>query len=206
MLVARFLNLPGQTSMNSLLESVETRSGEPSMLQSTVFSTELGWISVVTSPFALWRVAFGHKSAAAARRALGQAGGYPGASSEEPMAHGELDLEDLVQRLTEFAAGERTDLSDIPVTLADLTPFSQRIIKECRRLCWGDTCSYGELARRAGRPGAARAVGSVMAKNRLPLVVPCHRVLGASGRLGGYSAPGGLKTKRMLLAAEERSS
>ncbi len=72
----------------------------------------------------------------------------------------------------------------------------------CRRIPWGQTRSYAQLAAVAGRPGAARAVGSVMAKNRVPLVVPCHRVIASSGQLGGYSAPQGLSLKRRLLAME----
>ena len=77
-----------------------------------------------------------------------------------------------------------------------------RVIAACRRIPWGETRSYGDLATECGSPGAARAVGSVMAKNRYPLIVPCHRVLAAGGDIGGYSAADGLVMKRRLLAAE----
>jgi methylated-DNA-[protein]-cysteine S-methyltransferase len=86
--------------------------------------------------------------------------------------------------------------------LTELTDFQRRVSLACRQIAWGNTCTYGELATRIGSPRAARAVGSVMARNRLPIVIPCHRVLGTAGRLGGYSAPGGLDTKRRLLQLE----
>ena len=97
------------------------------------------------------------------------------------------------------------DFSDVPLALDHLTPFGRRVVAACRRIPWGQTRSYGELAAECGSPGAARAVGSVMAKNRYPLIVPCHRVLAAGGELGGYSAPDGLKMKRRLLAMEGRT-
>jgi methylated-DNA-[protein]-cysteine S-methyltransferase len=82
------------------------------------------------------------------------------------------------------------------------TAFQRRVIRCCRQIPWGATRSYAELAARAGSPRAARAVGAVMAANRFPLIVPCHRVIGARGSLGGYSAPTGLVMKSRLLARE----
>ena len=83
------------------------------------------------------------------------------------------------------------------------TPFTRRIYEVVRRIPAGETLSYGEVADAAGRPGAARAVGSAMAKNPVCLFIPCHRVVGASG-LGGYSSPGGLAQKKQLLDLERR--
>ena len=76
------------------------------------------------------------------------------------------------------------------------------MIHQCRLIPYGQVLTYGELAERAGSPRAARAVGNVMRTNRFPLIVPCHRVVGAAGALGGYSAPTGLKMKRRLLRLE----
>jgi methylated-DNA-[protein]-cysteine S-methyltransferase len=98
------------------------------------------------------------------------------------------------------------DFSYVPLALDHLTPFARQVVVACRRISWGLVSSYGELAARCGSPGAARAVGSVMAKNRYPLVVPCHRVLAAGGALGGYSAPDGLRMKRRLLAMERNAT
>src|SRR5690606_6375853 len=88
---------------------------------------------------------------------------------------------------------------------AGLTPFQQAIIRECRKIPYGHTLSYGELAARAGSPGAARSVGSTMAGCRQGLIVPCHRVISASGAPGGFGGPVGTKFKRQLLELEQRA-
>ena len=90
----------------------------------------------------------------------------------------------------------------VVLDLSGMTPFQADVIDACRMIEWGETCTYGELAARVGRPGAARAVGNVMRRNRVPLVVPCHRVVGRGGRLVGYSAPGGVELKSRLLRLE----
>ncbi len=91
---------------------------------------------------------------------------------------------------------------DVALDLGAASPFFRRIYRALRRVPRGRTISYGELARRAGRPGAARAVGQAMARNQLPLLVPCHRVLASGCRLGGFSSPGGVREKERLLALE----
>ncbi len=90
----------------------------------------------------------------------------------------------------------------VTLDLAGATPFQRAVINACRRIPPGRTRAYGELAALAGRPGAARAVGAVMARNRHPLIVPCHRVVAAGGKLGGWSGDGGLDQKAALLAWE----
>lgn len=109
---------------------------------------------------------------------------------------------DALARLVDYMNGEPTRLDDLPVALDHLTPFQRRVAAACRAIPRGRTQTYGELAAAAGAPGAARAVGQVMASNRTPLVVPCHRVVAAGGGLGGFSAPQGLVLKRRLLAME----
>jgi len=84
--------------------------------------------------------------------------------------------------------------------LSGRTPFERRVLRATLRLPRGEVASYGEVARRAGSPGAARAVGQVMHRNPIPLLIPCHRVTGAGGKLGGYT--GGLDLKRILLKRE----
>ncbi len=81
-------------------------------------------------------------------------------------------------------------------------PFYRKVWLACARIPKGGVLSYGELARRIGHPGAARAVGTALARNPFAPLVPCHRVIAADGRLGGYSGRGGLRTKRRLLAQE----
>jgi len=89
---------------------------------------------------------------------------------------------------------------EVPLRLEG-TPFMRRVYDVVRRIPAGETLSYGEVADAAGRPGAARAVGAAMAKNRICLFIPCHRVVGSSG-IGGWSGTGGLEQKRALLMLE----
>ena len=121
-----------------------------------------------------------------------------------PRIAGKLTLcqRDVVDRVRGMLAGRRVDFADVAIHLENRSEFDRLVTEECRRIGWGKTRSYAELAKDVGHPGAARAVGNVMRRNPIPLIVPCHRVVGAAGRLGGYSAPGGLATKRWLLDLE----
>ncbi len=110
------------------------------------------------------------------------------------------------RELALFAAGKPRSLAEIPVALEHLTEFQQKVIAACRAIPWGEVRTYGELAAQVGHPGAARAVGTVMSSNRYPLIIPCHRVVGSAGGLGGYSAPDGLSMKRRLLLLEQPSA
>jgi methylated-DNA-[protein]-cysteine S-methyltransferase len=113
-----------------------------------------------------------------------------------PFVHAAIDL------VTAYFQGEAVDFSRVPLDLSGLTAFRLRIYQALRAVPRGHVVDYGELASAAGTPGAARAVGQAMAHNPLPLFVPCHRVVAASGRIGGFSAPGGPATKRRLLELE----
>ena len=98
--------------------------------------------------------------------------------------------------------GETIDLSLIPLDLHGVSVFHQRVYEAARRIPLGQTSTYGALADVVGAPGGARAVGQAMGRNPVPLLVPCHRVLAADGGMGGFSAPGGVATKRRLLEIE----
>jgi methylated-DNA-[protein]-cysteine S-methyltransferase len=111
-------------------------------------------------------------------------------------------MQDLVQRLQAVADGTEDDFLDVELDLCDRTIFQHAVIDHCRQILRGRVLTYGQLAARAGYPRSARAVGNVMATNRVPLIVPCHRVVGAGGNLGGFSAPQGLRMKRRLLRLE----
>jgi methylated-DNA-[protein]-cysteine S-methyltransferase len=106
-------------------------------------------------------------------------------------------LKDTATQLEEYFAGERTEF-DVPMEL-DGTAFQRDVWHELSRIPYGVTISYGELARRVGRPKGPRAVGQANGKNPIPIIVPCHRVLASNG-IGGYG--GGLPMKRALLAVE----
>lgn len=112
-------------------------------------------------------------------------------------------IDSLIERLEAFAAGRQPgDFRDVPLELQDRSDFQRRVLLACQAIDPGSTVTYGELARRADAPRAARAVGGVMASNRVPLVVPCHRVIASDGSLRGFSAPQGLRMKRRLLRLE----
>jgi methylated-DNA-[protein]-cysteine S-methyltransferase len=111
-----------------------------------------------------------------------------------------LPLIEAVRReLSVYFAGVPTDFASLTLDPRG-TPFQLRVWQELRRIPWGQTISYGELARRVGNPKASRAVGQANAVNPIPLIIPCHRVIAADGGLGGYSS--GLDRKRWLLRHE----
>jgi methylated-DNA-[protein]-cysteine S-methyltransferase len=165
--------------------------------------TPLGAIAVAVGGGKVTGVRFGHATEAAAVAALRRS---PGSIQRDTdtldYEADEQFAEDVLERLVQYADGEQVDLRDIPVPLDHLSTFQQRVVKRCRAIPAGERRTYGQLAAEAGSPGAARAVGQVMASNRVPLIVPCHRVVAAGGGLGGFSAPQGLAMKRRLLALE----
>jgi methylated-DNA-[protein]-cysteine S-methyltransferase len=107
-------------------------------------------------------------------------------------------IAEAAAQLRAYFAGERTAF-DLPLRAAG-TPFEQTVWDELRQIPYGETTSYGELAARVGEPSAARAVGRANGRNPIPIIVPCHRVIGADGSLTGFG--GGLETKRALLDLE----
>ena len=112
-----------------------------------------------------------------------------------------VQMDELLQ--TYFRSGS-ADFDRIEIDPTGWTEFSRRIYDACRQIESGQTVSYQQLAAIAGRPRASRAVGTAMAKNRVTLVIPCHRVIASGGKLGGYGGPGGLELKRKLLALEQQ--
>ena len=98
--------------------------------------------------------------------------------------------------------GQPSDLSGVQLDMARVPAFDQQVYAVARTIPVGETVSYGQIARRLGDPGLARDVGQALARNPFPIVVPCHRVIAAGGRLGGFSARGGLATKQRLLSIE----
>ncbi len=108
-------------------------------------------------------------------------------------------LKSVARQMKEYLQGKRRTFK-LKLDFGNQTSFSRRVLLKTSKIPYGKTVTYGELARSCGCPGGARAVGQVMAKNPLPIIIPCHRVLASDGKLGGYS--GGLKYKRMLLDLE----
>ena len=113
-------------------------------------------------------------------------------------------LKNLQQQLIAYFDGSTINFSlRFPLALDGFSPFAVSVLTACRDVRFGQTITYARLAKKAGRPAAARAVGRIMAKNPFPLIVPCHRVIRTDGALGGFSAPGGIALKRKLLSHEK---
>jgi methylated-DNA-[protein]-cysteine S-methyltransferase len=111
------------------------------------------------------------------------------------------------RQIIAYFEGHKIDFSsDFPLIPEGIGGFGGQVLRACRKVPFGRTKTYGELAARIGRPGAARAVGSALARNPIPLLIPCHRIIRSDGNLGGFSAPGGTAFKRRLLLHERRGT
>jgi methylated-DNA-[protein]-cysteine S-methyltransferase len=111
-------------------------------------------------------------------------------------------VRDTIAAIVALLDGERPDLGEIALDQRPLDDFRRRVYAATRAVGPGQTATYGEIARAIGAPDAARAVGAALGQNPYPIVVPCHRVLAADGSLHGFSAPGGITTKRRMLEIE----
>ncbi|MCU4180901.1 methylated-DNA--[protein]-cysteine S-methyltransferase [Bosea sp. BH3] len=138
----------------------------------------------------------------AARRRLARR--FPDAIEE--MAPGGF-IAEAVAAIRHLLDGDPSDPSNLPITIETVSDFNRRVYEVALAIPPGETLTYGEVAARIGDPGAARAVGVALGQNPWPIIVPCHRVLAAGGRTGGFSADGGVETKlRMLTIEKARTS
>ncbi len=123
--------------------------------------------------------------------------------------HPQLDktfFKTLREQIAAYFEGNYVNFSrDIPLALDGLSSFGISVLTTCRNIGFGQTITYGRLAKKSGRPNASRAVGSTLAKNPLPLLIPCHRVIRSDGKLGGFSAPGGITLKKKMLELEYKA-
>lgn len=163
--------------------------------------TPLGWIGLAWSGEGIVRVQLPDRDKAAtlSRLTRGLAGpsAVPCEAADRP---GFVNA--AIDRLLRFADGEPIDFSDVPIDLGDIDGFRRDVYAAARRLAYGETVTYGELAAAAGHAGLARETGQALGRNPVPIVVPCHRIVAAGGLIGGFSAPGGSDTKRRLLEME----
>lgn len=113
-----------------------------------------------------------------------------------------IPVQHAIDAMVASLRGEADDVADVPVDLDVLPPFQRKVFEVVRTIPAGETLSYGEVAAAVGSPGAARAVGQALGRNPYPIVIPCHRVLAAGGRIGGFTAQGGVSVKAKMLAAE----
>ena len=161
-----------------------------------VFDTAIGACGLAWGDEGLTGVQLPEGDAAAALARLRRR--FPEAAEIAPPQ----EVEGARARIVALLAGARADLSPIRLDYRRTGAFEQRIYEIARAIPAGSTLSYGEIAARAGEPGAAQAIGQAMGRNPWPIVVPCHRVVGSNGKLGGFSARGGASTKLRILEIE----
>lgn len=120
---------------------------------------------------------------------------------EDDVVHDPDRATDALDQIGAYLRGERRGF-DLPIDWSVLTPFQEEVLRIVFAIPYGQTRTYQQIADELGKPGAARAVGRANATNPMPLVIPCHRVLGSDGSLHGYGGAGGVETKAWLLAME----
>lgn len=161
-----------------------------------VFATAIGHCGIAWGERGVLSVRLPERSAVITRARLRSR--FPEAAEIEPPHRIRCGIEDIAALLR----GEARSLADIELDLDAVPEFHRRVYEIARTIPPGRTTTYGEIANRLGLPGSAQAVGRAMGRNPFPIVVPCHRVLGAGGKLTGFSAPGGVETKRRMLLIE----
>lgn len=162
-----------------------------------IFETAGGYCGIAWNDAGITRFQLPTKSAKATERMLLRrtAGAKPGEPTPE--------IAEAVATVRAYFEGEETDFSRFRPDLGEQEPFFERVYAAARRIAWGHTTTYGALANELGAgPEAARDIGQAMAKNPVALIIPCHRVLAAGGKIGGFSAPGGASAKIRMLALE----
>ncbi len=119
----------------------------------------------------------------------------------EETAYTPQALEAAIIQISEYLEGKRRDFA-LPIDWSMMTPFQEQVLRATDSIPYGGVSTYSEIAQKVGKPGAARAVGSAEAANPVPIVIPCHRVIGSDGKLHGYGGRGGITTKAWLLKLE----
>jgi methylated-DNA-[protein]-cysteine S-methyltransferase len=162
----------------------------------TLFDTAIGRCGIVWSERGVVAVRFPERSDDATRDRIRRR--FPDAREAAPSVAARRAIDGIVALLS----GEPRDLRDVTVDMQDVPDFNRRVYDVARSIDPGATLTYGEVAERLGDRNLARDVAQALSQNQTPIVVPCHRVLAAGGKTGGFSAPGGVKTKLRLLSIE----
>jgi methylated-DNA-[protein]-cysteine S-methyltransferase len=163
----------------------------------TLFDTPIGRCAIVWGERGIVGLFLPESDQQKTRRRLGRR--FPDAIE---IAAPPNDIHRAIGRIATLLAGEKIDLSDIALDLERVGEFERKVYEIARKIPPGETLTYGDIAERLGDKQLARDVGQAMGKNPFPIVVPCHRVVAANGKLGGFSAPGGANTKLRMLAID----
>jgi len=178
------------SALEQLYRNVAT-SGSRRIAYYDAVTTPIGRLLVAATDSGLVRIAFRQREASfvtALRKRLGA-----------EVVRSRSRTAEIVSQLRAYFAGARREF-DVPLDLNALTSFQRRVLLATTKVPSGKVVSYGDIARRIGRPRGSRAVGQALGRNPVPIVIPCHRVVGSGGRLGGYT--GGLDVKKTLLRLE----
>jgi len=160
-----------------------------------VFKTNLGWMALVLRSKGIERLIFGYDTQSALREHLLQI--LPVTNIKKNVDH------TYVQSLMDYAKGVQVSFKKFQLLPFATTDFQSQVYKKTLAIPYGKSVSYKELATKAKRPNAARAVGNIMSQNLIPIIIPCHRVIASDGSLGGYTSPKGVKLKQRLLDLEK---
>ncbi len=160
-----------------------------------VFKTRWGWFGLLAVEQGLIRASLPTTTKAAAQARLL-------AGNDAPKFVKTL-YKPIQDKVVAYFEGEMVDFNvDTPVFLQNLPPFTRSVLLACRRISFGQTSTYSALAAAVGQPKAVRAVANALARNTLPLIVPCHRIIRSDGKIGGFSVPGGKGLKKRLIKHE----
>jgi methylated-DNA-[protein]-cysteine S-methyltransferase len=162
-----------------------------------LFATSLGTAAIAWNDRGVSNVELPEADAAKVRARLRRR--LPGAVESVPTA----TIQQAMERITALLSGNHVELCDVELDMHGIADFDRQVYELARTIPAGETASYGQLATRLGGVHLARDVGQALARNPLPILVPCHRVIAANGKLGGFSARGGVSTKQRLLTIEQ---
>jgi methylated-DNA-[protein]-cysteine S-methyltransferase len=169
----------------------------PKAIEYAIFRTSWGYFGLAGSNSAVLRTYLPMPSAVQIKSIL--LGDFPSARRNAGL------FKAMQEQIIAYFDGTYVNFhKDVPILLEGVSPFACSVLSACTGIRFGQTISYGQLAEEAGRPKAARAVGGAMARNPLPLIVPCHRVVRSDGKIGGFSATGGVSLKKKMLSLERQ--
>jgi methylated-DNA-[protein]-cysteine S-methyltransferase len=166
----------------------------------TIFETPIGSCGIAWGPNGITGLQLPEATVALMRSRLRRR--WSEAVESEPPQ----EIQRAIDRVRALLSGEAVDLGGIVVDLASAPEFHRKVYDVARTIPPGQTMTYGEIAKRLGVPHESREVGQALGRNPIAIIVPCHRVLGADGRMGGFSASGGVATKRRILELEGASA
>lgn len=161
-----------------------------------LFETAIGRCALLWRGGLVVGAALPERDDAALRASLARR--FPGAAEAEPPEF----VREAAALVVRLLAGEKVDFAAVPIDLKGDSELERKVWEAARRIPCGEVRTYGEIAEEIGAPGAAQAVGAALGRNPVPILIPCHRVLAAGGRSGGFSAPGGVATKFRILEIE----